>query len=78
MDDEYLQFAMRRAVDIGIFPRFSNDETYLKNWEMLEKLLEETGLPQQEDAADRCSVCGVNRGFPHSSICSAGNSIFNG
>lgn len=43
MDDEYLQFAMIKAVDVGIFPRFADDETYLKNWEMLEKFLEKIG-----------------------------------
>jgi hypothetical protein len=37
---EMLANAMRKAVAIGIFPAWSDTETYLKYWERLREVLE--------------------------------------
>jgi hypothetical protein len=38
---ELLELAMKKAVEVGLIPKFANGDTYLKNWEGMRKVLEE-------------------------------------
>lgn len=37
--DRQLRVAMKKAVQLGIFPKHTDAETYLKNWAAMEQLL---------------------------------------
>lgn len=37
--EKMLTRAMRKAVELGIFPKEADDETYLKNWTAMETIL---------------------------------------
>lgn len=38
--NEMLEAAMKKAVELGVFPQFSDQETYLKNWAAMKKVLQ--------------------------------------
>jgi len=38
--DDMLIAAMKQAVKLGIFPKFTDEETYLQHWDSMRKVLE--------------------------------------
>ena len=47
-------------------------------WDVAEALLRAYEDGQKNPVVKRCNVCGVNIGWPHSELCSAGNGVFEG
>ncbi len=37
---EMLTIAMKKAVELGIFPKYASQEDYVKHWESMKKVLE--------------------------------------
>jgi hypothetical protein len=40
VDEEMLIRAMRKAVDVGLIPKWADEELYLKNWDGMKKVLQ--------------------------------------
>lgn len=38
--NEMLEAAMKKAVELGIFPKFSDQDTYLKHWAAMKETLQ--------------------------------------
>lgn len=39
LTQEMLNAAMKKAIKVGIFPKYADMETYLKHWEGMEEVL---------------------------------------
>jgi hypothetical protein len=42
-----LTIAMKKAVEVGIFPKYADSETYLENWRRMRAVLDAV-LPQED------------------------------
>lgn len=51
---EMLQAAMQKAVETGIVPKYTDGDTYLRNWEAMREVLQASF-----DASDKCHPNGV-------------------
>lgn len=60
--DEMLQIAMKKAVEVGLVPKFAiGEETYLKNWSGVKAILEAALAAIPEMPASRSDVAQEER-----------------
>ncbi len=48
--------AMKKAVELGVFPKVAGQDEYLRHWANLEKILEAAGNPPNNPNQADCSV----------------------